>query len=151
MKKETVKQLSCILLILANLFLLAACEKESVPPTILVGREWNHQANRVADTASSFTLKDPVVFELKSEKDFNFTEMECIVYEGTIKNRGTEKWRRQVKISPNQNSYAIRGKARKGGFLAAKELFWLDKEGFVTIEFRTKDSVIAIKEIEVHK
>ena len=77
--------------------------------------------------------------------------MECIVYEGSIKNRGPEKWRRQVKITPNQNTYAVRGKARKGGFMSAKELFRLTQEGFVTIEFRTKDSVLAIKEIEVHK
>ena len=34
--------------------------------------------------------------------------------------------------------------------MSAKELFRL-KEGFVTIEFKTKDSVIAIKEIEVRK
>jgi hypothetical protein len=151
MKKGTIKKISCILLILANLFLLAACEKKSVPPTIVVGRECNHQVNRVADTASSFTLKDPVVFELVSETHFEFTEMECIVYEGTIKNRGPEKWRRQVKTTPNQNTYAVRGKARKGGFMSAKELFRLKKEGFVTIEFKTKDSVIAIKEIEVRK
>ena len=35
--------------------------------------------------------------------------------------------------------------------MSAKELFRLKKEGFVTIEFKTKDSVIAIKEIEVRK
>ena len=98
MKKGTIKKISCILLILANLFLLAACEKKSVPPTIVVGREWNHQVNRVADTASSFTLKDPVVFELVSETHFEFTEMECIVYEGTIKNRGPENG--AVKLKP---------------------------------------------------
>ena len=150
MKTEIINRLRCILVLLASLFLFVSC-KQSSSPTILVGREWNHQVNRVADTASSFTLKDPVLFELVSENPFEFTEMECIVYEGSIKNRGPEKWRRQVKITPNQNTYAVRGKARKGGFMSAKELFRLTQEGFVTIEFRTKDSVLAIKEIEVHK
>lgn len=138
------------LLLIASLFFLVACQ-DSTTPTILVGREWNQAMDRVADTSSSFSFNDPVVFQLQYGKNFDFAEMEYIVYEGSIEKRGPEKWRRQVKLSPKLGSYAVKGKSSSGGLMTVRELFRVKKEGFVTLEFKNQDSVIAVKEVEVHK
>lgn len=137
--------------ILVMFFLLLSSCMEAKEPVIIVGREWNEAVERVADTASVFALNDPVVFQLQYGKNFDFNEMEYIVYDGTIENRGPEKWRREAKVSSKLGSYAVKGKSSAGGLMTARELFRVRNVGFITLEFKSQDSVIAVKQIEVVK
>lgn len=137
--------------VLVMFFLLLTSCMESAEPMIVVGREWNQAVERVADTSSIFALNDPIVFQLQYGKNFDFDEIEYIVYEGTIENRGPEKWRREAKVSSRLGSYAVKGKSSAGGLMTARELFRVRKAGFITLEFKSQDSVIAVKEIEVVK
>jgi hypothetical protein len=47
-------------------------------------------------------------------------------------------------------SYAVLGKSSSGELMPARRLFKIKAPTTITIEFKTQDSLIATKEIEVH-
>lgn len=126
---------------------IIACTKEE--PYIIVGREWNPFMQVVADTGSSFSLKDPIVFQLQYGKNFDFTELEYIIYNGSGQSK-KEIWKKTVSVHSKLGSYAVLGKSSSGELMPARRLFKIKAPTTIIIEFKTQDSLIATKEIEVH-
>ncbi|MCF0224853.1 MAG: hypothetical protein HUK20_11340 [Fibrobacter sp.] len=124
---------------------LTACFDQA--PSVVAGRDWNPGAQVVADTTSQFHLDEPMVIQFNYGKNFDFSSLKTVFYQGTTADKGKEIWSREVPVTHKLNSYTLQGKSKKGGLMSARELTRFKTAGSVVVEFVADGKVIVSKDI----
>lgn len=140
---------SLFLLFVAFGLFFGACSTEE--PSVVCGREWNPGTQVVADTASEFSLNDPLLVQFRYGKNFDFTKLTITFYEGTLASKGKKIWDREVAVNEKLGSYTLQGKSKSGGHMSARELTRQKQPGSVVVEFSTEGRVLAAKELTLTK
>ena len=124
----------CVMVVLAALAgVISGCHVEKT--AIVCGREWNPALEVVADTASEFDMKDPLIIQFRYGQNFDFSKLKTTFYEGTLSNRGPEIWTHEVAVSEKMGVYTLQGKSRHHlGVMNARELCRKKEPGSVVIE-----------------
>ena len=138
-----------MMLSLALLVLLSGCHVEKT--AIVCGREWNPALEVVADTASEFEMKDPLIVQFRYGQNFDFAKLKTTFFEGTLANRGPEIWTHEVAVSEKMGVYTLQGKSRRGGLMTARELSRKKEPGSIVIEVSGDGKVLAAKQILLTK
>ena len=134
----------------AALMVFSGCQTNA-PAGIVCGREWNPGAQTVADTTSTFDLKDPLIIQYNYGKGFDFTELTISFYAGTIEKKINKIWSYSAAVNPKLASYTMQGKSKNGDLMTARELTRHKNPGSVVVEFSNGEQVLMAKEITLVK
>lgn len=131
---------------LVSLIIFACNEFQT--PSIVTGREWNLAAKVVADTTSEFSLSDPVFFQFRYGKAFDFPSLEWSVRE--VGASGKELIKRNASVTKKDAFYTVMLKNSAGEFLSARQFFRTKNGGDFIIEFRDFQGILlASKQVRV--
>lgn len=121
----------------------------SESPSIVCGSDWIKSNATVIDTASTFAISDPLIIQFRYNKNFDFSELEWSIYEGTLSQKGQELRTRKSKVSEKEGSYTIKGVDVSGGYMTAREMLHASQPGSFVVEFRSQGKILASKQLQL--